>query len=241
MSDKKCFYLDGHISLDLVKTNEILSVLEDIERGDIKEGFSLLKKYDGTDDLRPSAHEYSKIFFNFLFQNHLNQKINLLTGKDMVLYHIQVRRFFKGSSYMPWHRDSYLIDDRSVGNIPPAYKIIFYPKFSETSTKRLTALRGSHNMFPPSIHSSEFISPGFSKFDKQLFNILKMDDIHSDNSKILLFDTSLLHNVVNNDDDSPNTRLIYSFLERDQITDEMLIPPHDKIVTEFLNFQNSKI
>lgn len=238
MSEKQRLYLDGYLSLGLTKTDEVLSLLESLEMGDIKEGFSLLKKYDGTDDLRPSAHEYNKAFLTFLFENDLSKKINLLTGKNMVLHHIQVRRFFKGSSYMPWHRDSYLIDDRSVGNIPPAYKMIFYPKFNNMSTERLSVLRGSHNMFPPPIHSSDFISPGFSKFDKQLFNILKTDEIHSDNSKILLFDTSLLHNVISNNDDRPNTRLIYSFLERDQITDGMLSPPHDRIVSDYLNFES---
>jgi hypothetical protein len=239
MSQKKNFFLDGYTKISVSNsdsTSDILGVLERIECDQLKENFSLIKKYNGTDDLRPSAHEYDDVFMRFIFDNDLNKKINLLTGKDMVLYHVQVRRFFKGSSYMPWHRDSYLIDDRAIGNIPPAYKMIFYPKFSENSTKRLTFLRGSHNMFPPPSKSSDFISPGFSKFDSQLFNILNEEEIHADSENILLFNTSILHNVINNEDDRPNTRLIYSFLERDQISSDMMIHPHEKIISNFLKY-----
>jgi len=242
MSEKKRFFLDGYTNLSVANTsatNDVLITLERIQRHDLKEGFSLVEKYDGTDDLRSSVHAYDPVFMRFIFENDLNKRVNFLTGKDMVLYHIQVRRFFKGSSYMPWHRDTYLIDDRAVGNIPPAHKIIFYPKFSENCTKRLSLLRGSHNMFPPPLRNSDFISPGFSKFDSQLFNILDTDEVHCDNENILLFNTSLLHNVSNNDDDHPNTRLIYSFLERDQITSKMMTYPHEKIITDFLSYQKS--
>jgi hypothetical protein len=43
---------------------------------------------------------------------------------------------------MPWHRDTYFIDDRIVGNVPPAHKIIFYPTVENESNPKLEILKG---------------------------------------------------------------------------------------------------
>ena len=60
---------------------------------------------------------------------------------------------------MPWHRDAYFIDGNLVGNIPPAHKIIFYPKILKEEPK-LEIIKGSNLCMYQKKHSRSVCSAG---------------------------------------------------------------------------------
>ena len=221
---QKVFFKNGHVDLDISsstsekKVTEILSKF--LHDDQLKEGFFWEEKYKGTKDLRPSTFEYDSCFIDFLFENNFHNDIRDLIGHDLTLSHVQIRKSSSKDSYMPWHRDNYYISGREVGVMPPSHKIIYYPSFGGPKNPRLEVLQGSHlNWFPNQLER-DFLAPGFSVYDRELFRILKMGSIYSHDSKVLFFNTSLLHNVVGDTDDG-SIRLVYSFMEDYQFTEAM--------------------
>tara|TARA_Y100000034_G_scaffold97443_1_gene118976 strand:- start:82 stop:768 length:687 start_codon:yes stop_codon:yes gene_type:complete len=196
--------------------------LKDFLHGvDLKKGYSWEEKYKGTLDLRPSVFGYDTCFVDFLFENNFHDDIRDLIGHDLVLSHVQIRKSNSKESYMPWHRDNYFISGREVGSIPPSHKIIYYPSFDGLEEPRLEVLAGSHLNWFPNQKENEFLMPGFSIYDRELFRVLMMQSIDCQQGKALFFNTSLMHNVVG-DKNGGSIRLIFSFVEHYQFTEAMM-------------------
>jgi len=200
------FYRTG-IKKIKFKSEKLDKVLKEIYEGKIREGYFLKTKYPKTYDMRPDVISYDKVFLEVLNDNNILNIIRSETLRDLKLSHIQVRVVEDENSYMNWHRDTYYNNvGNLIGQAPSGIKIIYYPDFTNTKSDRLLYLKGSNRIIFPS-----------NAYDSQLFNILKVEKISSSNEEAILFDTSGLHAVVPETPGKKSIRLIYSFLEKEQI------------------------
>ena len=67
--------------------------------------------------------------------------------------------------------------------------------------------------------SNRIIFPN-NTYDSQIFDILETCKVQSENEKALLFDTAGLHAVCPEKNNNSSIRLIYSFLDRQQVVDD---------------------
>ena len=213
------------------KDNDSLSnlnlSLKSILSKQLKPAYFLETKYPTTFDLRPNAYDYDPCILDIIFQNNIHTIIDSFTQKDMLVGHVQIRTAGAGQSYMPWHRDVYATQERNVGMYPPAVKLIYYLSSKDKFETKLELLEGSHKLTLNHMPESDYIMPGFSKFDNQLFNICPKIQYKNENSRFLLFDTSMLHSVSVSSYES--VRIIYSFATAAQIADTFKKGDHVKL------------
>jgi hypothetical protein len=217
-SDISDFFKKGFLECAF-KENKNLSLLNQnltcIYENKIKNNFFLKEKYKNTKDLRPTAFDYDKSFLDIIFDNNIHEQLDHITQKNMLLAHVQVRASKAGNSYMPWHRDVYSTNLKNVGMMPPAIKLIYYLP-SENHENKLELLQGSHRIAVNNLsEKTDFILPGFSKFDNQLFAICHKYFLKNNKFNYLLFDTSCAHSVCETKHDS--IRIIYTFSTEYQI------------------------
>ena len=235
LNEYQQYYLKGFTSGVFLKSDifdRMLSVVNLLKSNKIKEGYRWEEKYSNTQDFRPSVHEYDSCFIDILFENNIPETLSKLTGRNLTLAHIQLRKSNKGPSYMPWHRDLYLRDDDVIGNVPPAHKIIFY--ISEKDEPKLSIVPGSHLCLFQDQKSNQFIMPGFSGYDAEIMKITGAANWKSSERGYILFNTSLLHNVIPDTSDSGSLRVIYSFVEDFQFKSNFENNPvHDKLNRDY--------
>ena len=184
---------------------------------DLPPGWFWESKYPNTLDLRPNVYNIDRSFLEIISENNILEKLRYLTGiSDLVLSHVQIRKSSKGPSYMDWHRDSYFIDGKQVGNNPSVHKLIFYPLLYGEESPKLQILAGSNSCQLNFQDSKMMIGPGFSQFDGQLMNFLPVDKYKSSSDKFLLFDTAALHGAIPDSDERGSIRILYSFVTREQ-------------------------
>jgi len=203
------FYREGICEIDF--GDEVLdAILQNILNNDCKKDFNLITKYHGTFDLRPDTLSYDEAFIDALKKHDIKRQIKNITFKDYSLFHVQVRVVNNNMSYMDWHRDTYYDKHGNlVGKEPHALKLIYYPSFTEEQEDRLLYLLGSNRiLFPTNVP------------DQQLFKLLKVKKIKSNNQKAILFDVNGLHAVCPEQQGRQSVRLIYSFLNKRQILDD---------------------
>ena len=205
----KDFYRNG-ITLSNFGSDRLTSVLKSILEGDLKEGFSLDQKYSQTKDLRPDVISYDPVFMEVLQEFNIRKKIRDLTLRDLSLFHVQVRVVENNNSYMDWHRDTYYNSEgKLVGKAPHGVKLIYYPEFEEGTNDRLLYLVGSNRIVYPN-----------NAYDRNLFEILPITKVESNNDAAVIFDVNGLHAVCPEKQDKKSIRLIYSFLDARQIEAE---------------------
>jgi hypothetical protein len=205
----KKFYKEGICKVDFF-SKKINTLLLEINKKKIKDSFRLETKYPKTWDLRPDVLNYDNEFLKVLKENNIKNVIKKATLRDLTLFHIQVRVVNNQQSYMNWHRDTYYDSaGNAVGKTPSGIKLIYYPEFNNCSEDRLLYLKGSNRIvFPSNVH------------DSAVFNILEVCKIQTENNKALLFDTSGLHAVCPEKNNNTSIRLIYSFLDKQQVVDD---------------------
>ena len=207
------FYKEGIVEIPF-KDKKLDDVLRSLYEGKIKKSHFFKSKYSKTLDVRPEVFSYDDSILLALKKNNIKSLLRQYTLRNLILSHVQIRIVENENSYMNWHRDTYY-NQKSVliGKAPPGVKIIYYPEFTEKSSERLHYLLGSNRIiFPTNV------------FDNQLFNILKKKTIFSKLNSAILFDTCGLHAVVPEDKGKKSIRLIYNFLEKEQINDISLDP-----------------
>tara|TARA_R110001583_G_scaffold16272_13_gene66728 strand:- start:10449 stop:11213 length:765 start_codon:yes stop_codon:yes gene_type:complete len=222
LEDNRSSYKKSGYAIDKFKNTEtfekvfrILKSFHDSE--DLPKGWFWESKYPNTLDLRPNVYDIDRSFLEILSENNVLEKLRYLTGiSDLVLSHVQIRKSSKGPSYMDWHRDSYFVDGKQIGNNPPVHKLIFYPLVYGEENPRLQLLEGSNSCQLNFQESKMMISPGFSQFDAQLMNFLPVAKYKSSKDKFLLFDTAGIHGAIPDTDDRGSIRVIYSFVSKDQ-------------------------
>ena len=202
------FYKNGITDIDF-KSEKLDKVLKEILDFEVRKNYTLETKYRKTYDLRPDVYSYDPCFLNVLKENNVKELIRKFTLRKLTLSHIQVRIVEDENSYMNWHRDTYYNQKGElIGQAPSGVKIIYYPCFnaSEKECGRLAYLKGSNRILFPT-----------NAYDNQLFSILEKKIISPRIGKAILFDTSGLHAVIPEDKGKKSIRLIYSFLEKEQI------------------------
>lgn len=209
MNDMQTYYLNGYLQQSFKDTptlKRLIGAIGDLHAGHIKTGFSLEQKYSNSKDLRPSVYEYDESFLNILLENDIPHLLKTVTGYDLSLVHIQLRISYPGESYMDWHRDTHIYGGKTVGNIPPVHKVIFYPEVVNRKIPKLHVVHGSHRL--------QF---GNQYVDMVQTRLRKKKTIESSNDRFLLFNTALLHAVVPEPLPEGSWRLIYSFAHEFQL------------------------
>ena len=194
--------------------------LRDVYNNNLKAGFTLKQKYYSTADLRPFAYKYDESLLDILFETGIPDIFKKALGHNMFLSLIQIRQSYyyeSASPYMPWHRDTYRYDEElPVGNIPPVYKIIYYPKFSENQSHQcLLFCVGSH------MRVSRNKTSDYSQIEQS--NVLSVLNSKKD---FVLFNTAAFHHTVPPEDKNGQLRIIYSFCHEHQLKEN---PDHSEL------------
>jgi hypothetical protein len=170
------------------------------EAGRIQKGFSWEQKMPNVFHLRPNVKDYSSVFLQFLWYNRIDQALENFTGRKMHLCHAQVVVQTPGPPHQDWHRDSYQYGpDPFVGAFPAAVKVNFYPQFDKPEP-RLKFVRGSHRC-----------QANDARFDAMLIGKYENEVLESSNDRVLMFDSSMLHAVVPDQEPKGSIRVMYSF------------------------------
>jgi hypothetical protein len=209
-------YTDGVITGELkLSTEKLFKKIQEMKNSP-KEGYFWETKYPGTEDFRPDVFSYDECFIDILFENSIDKLIYDATKSRLCLAHIQLRKAFPGSSYMNWHRDTHFKEGAVISCSPPAYKIIMFP--NDDSDICNFMLKGSHICHLVGQKASDFLSPGFSSFDKQILEsgMFEKETFKSSLSKFAFFNTSILHAAAESKKNEGSIRLIYVFVDREQ-------------------------
>lgn len=197
------YYISGFTKIPIFdgpQKTKLISLLLDLQKGQVKDGFEMRQKYSFSADMQPSVMKYDDVFIDFLVEQKLPEHISNLTGQDLTLVSMQVRQSFPGKSYMSWHRDTHFYRGKKVGNSPPIHKMIYYPRLESQSHKKLSVVPGSHRFMI-----------GYKILDLLYARIAKRIGIFSDNDTALFFNTSILHHVEPEQDTKGSLRVIFSF------------------------------
>lgn len=217
--NKANYYTEGVYTGAFEKNADLLALLEsirNIHNKNIKPGFELVGKYKNSQDLRPDVFSYDPSFVNILISNNIPKLLKDVVGRELYLAHIQLRISYPGESYMSWHRDTHLYGGKLTGNMPPAHKIIFYPTVDGKSEEKIKVLPGSHRK----VFKNRFLD-----YIQVFFS--KKKTIMSSDSQFMLFNTELFHHVVPESQAKGSFRLIYSFVEHDQLVN---YPEGEKLI-----------
>jgi hypothetical protein len=201
--EAQTYYFDGYVK-GTFRTGPALARLNQtvakLQAGELKLAFAWENKYRSTQDLRPNVYEYDTSFVDVLFESSVPSLLKRITGLDLFLAHIQLRRVFPGKSYMDWHRDTYAYGGTIVGNLPPVHKLIFYPATGLAPQPRLRVSPGSHRRM----------------LEDRMRDVAQVaerpqETMSSSDDEYVLFETSLLHAVVPETEPAGSIRVIYQF------------------------------
>jgi hypothetical protein len=210
MNNQEAFHIKGYQQSEFPAKDthtRLINTLQEIDQGKTENNFFMKEKYKGSADLRPDVFSYDPVFLDILFDSGIPEKINQLTRIPLVCSHIQLRKISsQGSRYMGWHRDSYYYNGKVYSNLPPVYKILFYPNFDRPVTKQLKII--------PKSHRRCFENPWIDKLQTVL---TKKKEIYSSNTEYLFFNTELFHSPLREKLKEGSMRLIYSFIHEDQL------------------------
>jgi hypothetical protein len=181
-------------------------VFSELRRQEPRKPFVWESKYPHSLDLRPEVFSYDSSILDILVDNDIPALIKSVTGLDLHLAHVQLRKALRGDSYMDWHRDTHFYGGEVHGQIPPVHKIIFYPGEGGPPRLRLKLCPGSHLRY----------------FRNRILDVLqsrwcKPQTILASDERFLLFNTSLLHAAEAEQSQEGSFRLIYSFCSDPQL------------------------
>lgn len=204
-------FINGYTN-EQFKKNEshrkLLACLKEIHQKPQRQGFKWQEKYKHTEDLTPRVYDYDDIFLDFLFDQNIPQFLNRITGFNLMLGDIALRRFYPGISYMSWHRDTHFYNGRQpVGRMPSVFKIIVYPTLGDKSSVQLKVSPGSQHR----IFRNKYI-------DRLQILLTPTASINSSDNQYLFFDSAMLHSVPSNVlQKKPAIRLFYNFCQESQL------------------------
>ena len=100
--DPGTYYVDGYMMGTFrpgAALDRLNATIARIQQPELQPPFTWKEKYDRTQDLRPSVYEYDTSFVDVLFESAIPSLLKRVTGFDLFLAHIQLRRVFPGKSY----------------------------------------------------------------------------------------------------------------------------------------------
>lgn len=198
--------------------------IREITSGNPKKGFSLEEKYKSSLDLKPNALSYDDVFMDVIINNKIHEMINKATGVSLYLAHIQLRVSYPSprGSYVSWHRDTHQYNRSDIiGNIPPAYKLIYYPSLGQQKTGQMGIIAKSQSF----IFNSKILDMAYAR-------LAKAKVISSSKEKFVFLNTALLHKAINPELQEGSVRLIYSFVRKEQLAgyDEEVSKRYKKLI-----------
>lgn len=203
MSDLDFFYKNGFYLGEFKKTKnhqKFINILKELYDYKINHGYRFEKKYSSSEDFRPNIYSYNDIFLEILKENKIDSILNKFSQNELDCMHIQLRRTLPGKAYLNWHRDAYYHNGKKTGNLPPIFKLIYYPYFNGEPKNQIEISIGSNRRNI----DNKYIDYVNNFFFKKL-------KIKSDNQRFLIFDTSIFHRVFKEQNSNGSLRLIYSF------------------------------
>ncbi len=197
------FYQDGFVNLQYSNINTIDAFNNRIQNL-ISEDEKWKTKYKQTKDFKFEFLKDEDIFYDFLFKNNFHNLINSISSKELFLTNIQLRVCYKGLSYMTWHRDTYLQNNKIIGPFKPCFKLMVYPDLYGISSREISLIPSSHNRL------------NFNLFHKYLSSLsLKTKHVNNNNNSCLLIDTTILHKAVSSLKNIARPRIIFNFSTED--------------------------
>lgn len=217
LSDPARYFNDGFVLLEIKNSNRLVNLLNEfLTTSSLKENYFWETNLN-SHHLRPDAFSYDESILDFIFDNEIQKKLEKHTCKRLTLTHIQIVKTSPGRSYQDWHRDSYQYgNDDWKGNVPPVHKIIFYPVY-EKPEPRLKFIRSSNRCC---LNNQSFDNNIISNFENEI--------LYSDNNKVLMFDTSILHGVIPDVNPIGSIRIIYNFASEEQYLEKYESKDHHK-------------
>lgn len=207
---QKDFYFNGFVSLNIKDNSEKNEFLKDLKLWD-KLDLTINNKwkslYKNTYDLIDAEKIKNKNIINFMKSNLFLEKIELITGRKLVLGDFTIRKTYGSENYLKMHRDTY-IDKKNklVGRTPPLIKLIFYPELKNISTQ-LTIIPKSHKL----IFNNYFINKFISIFQKKY-------NIKNNNNNVIIFQSDIYHEAAKQGNIDGNFRCIFNFCSPSQLT-----------------------
>jgi hypothetical protein len=214
------FFING---FNLLKINaedspdRFFEICENLNNNFLEDGYEWKEHYKTTEDLIPSEHNDERpspfkypYLLDFIFDQKFNIKINELTGQELILGDMAVRRTMPSSkSYMRWHRDTHFYKNKEViGRFPPIYKIILYIPSAELSSNQINISPGGHLRYTNNRY-----------LDILLSLVRKKKMIKSSFEECMFFNTFVPHSVVQKKKiiKNPSIRIIYNFCIKSQL------------------------
>jgi hypothetical protein len=214
------FYINGVTLLKINKTefsDIFFKSCENLNNNLLDVGYEWKEHYKTTEDLIPSGHSDSRpspfnypFLLDFIFDQEFNTKINELTGHELILGDMAVRRTMPSSkSYMRWHRDTHFYKNKEViGRFPPIYKIILYVPSEGSRTNQISISPGGHLRFM----NNRYLDIMTSIIRKKMM-------IKSSFDECMFFNTFVPHSVIQKKKiiKKPSIRIIYNFCLKSQL------------------------
>jgi Rps23 Pro-64 3,4-dihydroxylase Tpa1-like proline 4-hydroxylase len=209
-NEQENFYFNGYVNIklhDSLSFRDLKIFLRNADLIDLHSSQDWKEVYPETFDLKdPKKIEYD-FFLKFLFEGRIFEKIEKITGYEMVLGDFAIRKTYNEDSYMAMHRDTYLNKHGSlVGRIPPLFKLIFYPSLSAAPEAQLSVIPGSHLKY-----NKNYI------LDKTYSILARKKIIHSSDTSCLFFNSAIFHAVHPVKKVNGQFRCIFNFCLKSQI------------------------
>jgi hypothetical protein len=212
------FWKDGFISIpiepDVEKKSLIIALNELYKNYLTSNKFSIREKYLNFEQYDFSGNiEELEFCTKFLKQTNIIEIINFITCNNLILVNIRVRinRNLKDSGFWGEHRDTSILKNNSIkGLVPPAKILIYYPNLDDAEPEnQLKIWVGSHKKIFKSF------------FDKFINFFSKKIIIKTNSDSMILFDGSIKHAIGNTKNLKGNLRLIFTFIDKNQIHDNI--------------------
>jgi len=212
--DQTSFWKNGYKIINILEGQSKISLLENLKKiyaeknklnFIVKEKFKKEKQLD----LRENDN-FTNFCVEFLKSDNLIGYLNYISCNDLVLTGIKIRinsYYSNKTGFWGEHRDTSLFKGNIKGPVPSMINLAYYPNFGKKDHKidQLKIWEGSHKkMFNGKLNI-------FSKLT------CKKNIIQSDDNKLVLFDTSLIHSIAKVKNEEGSLRLIYSFKNKNQV------------------------
>jgi hypothetical protein len=211
------FHFNGYITgnvMDPVLTTKFNDRLLSLYQSRVS-GFDFHETSPGQFDITRNIWEYDDVFLHVLTKTGLLLLLRRLTGQNLVISDVRVRKVAGNKSlifgYQPPHRDSYAMGKKWIGPKLPGYKLIFYPRLTSSSSRKLKIYPGTHRKMP------RIRNGMLSGLIRSFIDYSHI--VNSSESGFCFFNGNVLHNPQKERRGDVGLRLIYVFRDERSLGD----------------------
>jgi len=209
---QKQFFFEGYVQIHMEPNSDYeklcsLRKSNYLTEEKVKAHRDWIQVYDSTYDFSYDSVLDNDILLRILHSQQIPQFINELVGGEMLLGDLVYRKTFKSTSYMDWHRDTYLDKNGNlVGRTPPLVKMAYYPVNNGISTVQLKIIPRTHNRFIGNYY-----------LDKIQTLLPTKLSINSSDDSLVIFNSAIYHSAGSDAGSMGAERIIYNFCSPGQI------------------------